>query len=778
MIPSFKPGIFSSYQIRGINGGGGGAQLYTMYAISSNYFGEAGSPYGFVVREPIEMWGGASGATAIACFKGLNYRGDSSSKIFYIDINNKLFEMTGTLGNALFSQVGASAFWSQINAGNDHILAVTNGGTLYGWGSNTNGQLGDGTTTQRNSPVQIGTSTWSKVSCGNNHNLGIKIDGTLWAWGSNTNGQVGDGTTTQRNSPVQIGASAGWTAISAGHIYSLGIYSTGGSSQLFAWGNNAFNQLGDGTGSQRTSPVRIGSATDWSKVRANYAHSFGIRTNGDLYGWGYNFPYSLGDGTQTSRNSPVRIGSASDWFGFSNGHVPNSDQPTHVIKTNKKAYASGNFVVNGDRGIYDEFGPNFPGYTAHKEVTSISNIVAMDYGYKTTFFVDSTGKIKYCGYGGFLTGFTATSGISFSWNPTQKTWKYVTICSNITYGDIYDNHATFAIDENNYLWAWGDNRTKPTDNPDVGIYLGTSSSAVQTLTPVKIGTSTWSIVEAGSNHVIAIKTDGTLWSWGLNTKGQLGIGSTTDQREPVQVGSDSNWASISCGTQTSYAIKTDGTLWAWGLNTVNQLGDGTTTQRNSPVQIGSDTNWSSVSAGQIHCMALKTTGTLWGWGTNTNGRIGDGTTTTRSAPVEVYGSYANWSKVSAGSHSTYAIKTDGTLWAWGTGAGGLLGNDDPGDSYIPIQVGSDTNWVDVSAGWGYQYYSKFYYYPTTFITTFATKSNGTLWTWGRESGNGTPYTGNDTIPTPIQSSTNHSNWSIAPKSKYGYGYHRIALVPI
>jgi alpha-tubulin suppressor-like RCC1 family protein len=168
-------------------------------------------------------------------------------------------------------------------------------------------------------------------------------------------------------------------------------------------------------------------------------------------------------------------------------------------------------------------------------------------------------------------------------------------------------------------------------------------------------------------------------------------------------------------------------------------------------------------------MALKTTGTLWGWGTNTNGRIGDGSTTTRSAPVQI-GSDTNWRKVSAGSHGTHALKTTGTLWGWGNNETGQVGNGTQSTSITsPTQIGSDTTWVDVNAGWGYQYYNKFYYYPITYITTFATKSDGTLWFWGREgSYNGIGYLGSDVITSPKRTGYNKT-WNVAPKNKFAYG---------
>src|SRR3989338_2030534 len=146
----------------------------------------------------------------------------------------------------------------------------------------------------------------------------------------------------------------------------------------------------------------------------------------------------------------------------------------------------------------------------------------------------------------------------------------------------------------------------------------------------------WSSVSAGEHHTAAIKTDGTLWAWGYNASGRLGDGTTTTNRTaPTQIGTATTWSSVSAGYYHTTAIKTDGTLWAWGYNELyGQLGDGTTTNRTTPIQIVAETTWSSVSAGYYHTTAIKTDGTLWAWGYNASGRLGDGTTTDKTTPTQ------------------------------------------------------------------------------------------------------------------------------------------------
>jgi len=181
-------------------------------------------------------------------------------------------------------------------------------------------------------------------------------------------------------------------------------------------------------------------------------------------------------------------------------------------------------------------------------------------------------------------------------------------------------------------------------------------------------------VSGGYNHTLATKTDGTLWSWGYNGGGQLGVGDITNRSSPVQVGALTTWATIAGGNGTSIAIKTDGTLWSWGDNTYGNLGLGNTTNYSSPKQVGALTNWLTMRMGNTsrNTIATKIDGTLWSWGININGVLGLGNITNYSSPKQV-GALTTWLNISAGAYFTIATKTDNTLWAWGANFYGQLG---------------------------------------------------------------------------------------------------------
>jgi len=186
------------------------------------------------------------------------------------------------------TQVGTATGWASVAAGGvlgaaGHTVAVKTNGTLWAWGENAYGQLGDGTTTSHASPIQVGTATnWASVAAGNHHTVAVKTDGTLWAWGRNAEAQLGDGTITNRSSPVQIGTATNWASVAAGSYQTAAIKTDG---TLWAWGETRYGQLGacgvDGcfSTSFTTSPAPVGVGQNWVRVAAGGAHTIAIATS-------------------------------------------------------------------------------------------------------------------------------------------------------------------------------------------------------------------------------------------------------------------------------------------------------------------------------------------------------------------------------------------------------------------------------------------------------------------------------------------------------------------
>jgi alpha-tubulin suppressor-like RCC1 family protein len=253
-----------------------------------------------------------------------------------------------------------------------------------------------------------------------------------------------------------------------------------------------------------------------------------------------------------------------------------------------------------------------------------------------------------------------------------------------------------AIKTNGTLWAWGTGT-----NGRLG-----DGTNISKCSPVQefCSDTTWSQATAGCFHSSAVKTSGTLWTWGCGGSGQLGDGTTLSICSPVQeFCSDTTWCQVAAGCTNTVAIKTGGTLWSWGCGQLGVLGDGTILTKCSPVQeISGDTTWCQVNAGRTATSALKSDGTLWSWGWNQAGRLGDGTNTSRCSPVQEICSDTTWCQVKSSDYATTAaIKTDSTLWTWGsqrcgislTGVATFLGRCSPTQEYT-----NDTNWCFVSLG--------------------------------------------------------------------------------
>ena len=198
-----------------------------------------------------------------------------------------------------------------------------------------------------------------------------------------------------------------------------------------------------------------------------------------------------------------------------------------------------------------------------------------------------------------------------------------------------------------------------------------------------------------SFQTIAIKTDGTIWAWGSNFKGQLGQSNVIYRSSPVQVGALTTWSKVNTGSYYNLAaVKTDGTLWIWGGNDGGQLGQNNRVEYSSPIQVGALTNWSTVTMGSETAFATKTDGTLWAWGRNQFGQLGINNTTDYSSPKQV-GALTNWLNISCGNYHANSVKTDGTMWTWGDNRLGQLGLNNRTYYSSPKQVGADTTWVSV-----------------------------------------------------------------------------------
>ena len=347
--------------------------------------------------------------------------------------------------------------------------------------------------------------------------------------------------------------------------------------QLTTWGKNTHGLLGQNNLTNYSSPVQV-PGTTWQYLGRAAAsssdtdHALAVKTDGTLWAWGSNGNGQLGQNSEVKYSSPIQIGGGTDW------------------------------------GSYME----------------------------------------------------VTKGSSF------------------------------AIKTDGTLWAWGHNES---GYGRLGLNNKTSYSS-----PTQIPGTTWDKISTHGYTTMATKTNGELWTWGNSAIGQLGLNGpvNTNYSSPKQV-PGTTWASdMTGGNNWSAAIKTDGTLWTWGYNNKGQLGQnqdggpgaGLSNAKSSPVQVGSDTTWSKISGHSSGIVAIKTDGTLWSWGQNNNGQLGHNNEVQYSSPTQVPGT--TWSNLISIGGSTIATKTDGTLWAWGDNSeGGQLGQNNTTKYSSPTQIVGD-----------------------------------------------------------------------------------------
>jgi alpha-tubulin suppressor-like RCC1 family protein len=295
-----------------------------------------------------------------------------------------------------------------------------------------------------------------------------------------------------------------------------------------------------------------------------------------------------------------------------------------------------------------------------------------------------------------------------------------------------------AIKTDGTLWTWGRNAFATLGN----------NAATDVLTPITTfaGGTNWKQVSAGGQHTSAIKTDGTLWTWGSNSFGQLGVndaGSALNRTTPVTTfAGGTNWKQVSCGYRFIAAIKTDGTLWTWGRNDSGNLGiNNVTTPICTPVTtFTGGTNWKQVACGYFHTAAIKTDGTLWTWAQ----QLGNNTTSQSNIPITTFAGGTNWKQVACGGLHTAAIKTDGTLWTWGANTFGSLGINNTTQRLTPVKTfAGGTNWKQVGCG---NYH------------TAAIKTDGTLWNWGFNGDGQLGINVATTRSTPVTTFAGGTNW--------------------
>lgn len=596
---------------------------------------------------------------------------------------------------------GDASDWAGISVGGAFSCARNESKRIFCWGTNSLGQLADGTLTAKLSPTPIvgGYSDWVSMDAGATHACAIRENGEMYCWGSNNRGQVGDGTTNNQSAPTLVSGAGPWLSVSSGSEFSCAIRDD---HTLWCWGLNSSRQLGNGLTTNSSVPVQEKSmAADWAQVTAGNAFACAVKMDGTRSCWGTNSLGQGGDGTTASIVEPKLIGMENDWASLD----------------------AGDFAVCGLRttGALSCFGDGSMGQTGTlgDESPKLSVVIA---GSDTDWLKVSMGLRFGCGLraGGTLycwgsasrgaTGFGYTSDRN---DPSpvgaEKDWAFLDVQM--------DNGC--AIRKNGDLYCWGRNAYGN---------LGDGTSITRAL-PVQIGAGKiWKAVRLGRTHICGIADEGAgtdmPFCWGWDANGELGNGTgTSNQNTPVMVnatpGNTSGWMKLDAGYSYNCGVRADNSLWCWGRNALGQLGDGTTTARSEPAQVMplGALDWADVAASGEFTCGLKSTGAVFCWGRNDVAQLGLGNTNSPvNTPTEVLG-ISNVMAVDVGANHACAVQSNGTLWCWGRNASAELGlGNTVGPALSPVQVGTDADWARPVLGQG--------------TSTCAIKKNGDLYCWG------------------------------------------------
>jgi len=582
----------------------------------------------------------------------------------------------GTLGQhnnttSRSSPVQISGVWSTVALGENFGLGIKTDGTLWSWGLNDKGQLGLGDIVDRDSPVQVGAGTaWTSVAAGTDFSMATKSDNTLWTFGGDSYYQLGQGLPTvgyPRSSPVQVSGAFNGT-IAAGPYTAYAVKTDG---TLWGWGRNhsvnlSFNYYllgGAGATWVQSNPVQISSGTTWTNISCSGVNAFAIKNSTDLYAWGDNTYGQLGLGDYTTRSSPVQV--TGTWKKvFAN---QGAGDVTYGINGSNALYSW------GQPSYYGALGVNYYPQTPSPVLVSSTGTWSDINGYASTGFacVNNSGNKLY-GWGsnrpndGLVTALLQDNGSQYLGLRSSP----VLISSQAgVWDEIYTSQnyvasqTVYGLSKSQSLYGWGWNQYGQ---------LGQSSVTPRS-SPVLISSSV-SKVAVGGDFVIFIKSDKTLWACGNNVYGALGQLNTISRSSPVQVGVNSNWVKCAATWRGAFAINEGGQLYVWGYNASGSFGNGTLANYySSPVLVGS--GYSDIYASYDNSFVIKTDGSLWTAGNNYYNTLGNNLGGSYSSTYyQVYGTYSySWTKVAPSADHVWALQSDGSLYAWGNNLYGQLG---------------------------------------------------------------------------------------------------------
>lgn len=617
-----------------------------------------------------------------------------------------------------------------------HCLAVMSDGSIWSWGYNKYGQLGHGNSADTPLPTKIdGTSDFVAVDTGLEHSIALKEDGTVWTWGDNSYGQLGFGDTTDRNTPTMIENIDSIVAIDAGYFHNIALAEDG---TVYVWGKNTNMESGI-TSFENIYEPTILNISDVKKIIAyGYAGAI-IKNDGTLWAWGnltsdYSYiptQLSFDNVSIVDAKLGLDFGLALDnngkvWYWNEDNIDYNTNIPIPVLSSNTdvdKIYAGDiKTAIIKDKTLY--IGTNEASEYAYVD---LDNVMDFDCYFSNFFALTDNGTLYAWGDNPY--GQHGDGVMKYYYTDWQN---INTITVGIKQVDVNASHSLLLL-SNGTVYASGRNNKGQ---------LGNGTTSTETSFTKVNGVSDIIQVAAGINYSLALKYDGTILSWGDNNYGSLGRDDTTSNCTPSQVvdinGSPlTDVVAIAAGGYHGLALKSDGTVWTFGYNVHGELGIGAesgtgVTYLNYASQVV-DANSSpiegiiQIEAGPYHSLALTSDGKIYAWGLGNYGRLGSGGKGNKYGAIVVKDSTGSNNltgikAIGVGSFHSMAVASDGTVYTWGRNNKGQLGNNTVTDSLLPTQViNADgsllTNITNVSGGESH---------------SIALSADGKVYSWGSD----------------------------------------------
>ena len=784
----------------------------------------AGHKHSIALKEDGTVWAWGNKTltpTQVPGLTGIIGIGAGDFQSFAFDGNGNIW----SFGSEQPVQFGQLEGITAIAGGRFHTLALKNDRTVWAWGTNESGAIGTGNQGDRcSSPVEVpGLSGIVQIDAIADNSAAVKADGTVWTFGQNQYGQLGDGTTEISFSPIQVPNLNGVKAVAVAKYHMEALKDDG---SIWSWGYNGGGRLGNGTEEDSRIPVQA-LVSDISMLATGEWATVAIKSNGTIMAWGGRgwsfYPANIGlfrtpvlnvaSGTKLINQAvDISFEDGADWItnisqitvdgvalnqehyklstgvltinavvfdkakdytvvikalGYDDARITLKvmseigqeafafDENTrNLVLTDQIAAATiscpaavtdarinlVNFLPVPASGAETVTSSDLPSMTV-EAITSISSRpVKLEIPQGTTI----NAPVEWDGIFNVPT-LKKNDSVKImdeeAGNPAKVTCVLEIGCNNVPLkfnravrilipgqagkevgycNGPYFTKISRVCAEDSQTWADANipsgGEAKLNVGNDLVIWTKHLTTFVTYYRTANVAPVIINTLCGGGSHSMFLDSDGSLWTWGKNHYGVLGPGATTDRIVPMKAEGLDDFISVSAGTYHNMGLKADGTVWTWGNNNSGQLGYVEPASTDIPLQVPGLSNVASIMCGDQWSVAVKKDGTVWTWGAGAQGRLGNGQLTNSFTPVHVEG-ITEIVSVATGGERNIAIKKDGTVWGWGRTLGDPIPNTNAySPATTPIQLEGLTGVIAVDAGWGGQ---------------LAVKDDGTVWSWVR-----------------------------------------------